>query len=47
MKKIFSMILIFAIGLAYLYALACRVDNVNRSSESLASNYKFNETYNY
>ena len=47
MKKMFSVILIFAIGLAYLYTLAWRVNEIDNNTESLASNYTTSEIYNY
>lgn len=47
MKKKISLVLIFIIGLAYFYALACKAEKIDAYNESLASNYDITDTYNY
>ena len=46
MKKFFTIVLIYAIGLAYIYTLSCRVDGLESKEKSLVSNYEMNEIYN-
>lgn len=42
MKKIFKLILIYALGMMCVFTLVWRADNVNESNKSLASNYNDN-----
>ncbi len=42
MKKIFKLILIYALGIMCVFTLVWRADDVNSSNNSLASNYNEN-----